>query len=118
MKAPAISKESLSWPRVATIILGVWLFLSAFLWPHSAAQMTNTWIVGVFVVLFALASVYASQVRYLNAALAVWLFISAFVLPRVSTGTVWNNVIVALLVFAFSLVPSRGAPALRRATAT
>jgi hypothetical protein len=42
MKAPAINKQSVSWPRVANIVLGIWLFLSAFLWLHSAAQMTNT----------------------------------------------------------------------------
>jgi hypothetical protein len=118
MKAPAIDKPSISWPRVANIVLGIWLFLSAFLFSHSVAQMTNTWIVGVFIVIFALSSIYAPQARYLNTALAVWLFISAFALPSVSIGTVWNNVIVALLVFVFSLMPSRGAPALRRTAAT
>lgn len=105
-------------PRVLNVILGVWLFISAFIWPHSQAQMTNTWILGVLAVVFALVSMYvAAQARYLNTLLAIWLFISAFALPRVSVGTVWNNAIVAILMFVFSLIPARGAP-LRRAAVT
>lgn len=109
-----------SWPRIATVILGVWLFISAFAWQHTSAQMTNTWILGVLEVIFALVAIFAApQARYLNTLLAIWLFISAFALPRVSGGTVWNNVIVAILTFAFSLMPSRGEPrrALGRAVA-
>lgn len=106
-------------PRVLNLILGVWLFISAFLWAHSQAQMTNTWILGVLAVIFALVSMYAApQARYLNTILAIWLFISAWALPRVSVGTVWNNVIVAILMFIFSLMPSARTRTLRRATVT
>jgi hypothetical protein len=92
--------------RILNIILGVWLFISAFIWQHSAAQQTNTWILGVLAVVFALVAMYAAaQARYLNTILAIWLFISAFALPRISVGTVWNNVLVAIAIFALSLVP-------------
>jgi hypothetical protein len=105
-------------PRALNVILGIWLFLSAFIWPHGQAQMTNTWILGVLAVVFALASMYVRvEARYLNTLLAIWLFISAFALPRLNVATVWNNAIVAILMFIVSLVPGgRGAP-LRRATA-
>jgi hypothetical protein len=98
-----------NWARILNVILGVWLFISAFAWPHTSAQFTNTWILGVLAVIFALVAAYAApQARYLNTLLAIWLFISAFALPRLNVGTVWNNVIVAILMFIFSLVPSEG----------
>ncbi len=95
--------------RIANIVLGVWLFISAFLWPHTYTQMTNSWILGVLCVVFALVALSAPPARYLNTALAVWLFISAFAFTANSQGTVWNNAIVAVLIFFFSMVPSGAA---------
>jgi hypothetical protein len=92
--------------RGFTLLLGVWLFISAFLWPHSMAQMTNTWICGVAAVVLAGIAMRAPQVRYVNTILSIWLFISAFALPSMSIGTVWNNVIVSVAIFIASLVPS------------
>ena len=37
--------------RIVNLVLGIWLFISAFVWPHSTAQMTNTWILGVLTVI-------------------------------------------------------------------
>ena len=42
------------YPRMANVVLGIWLFISAFLWPHAPAQMANTEIVGVLCVVFGL----------------------------------------------------------------
>lgn len=95
-------------PRVLNVILGIWLFVSAFIWPHTAAEMTNTWILGVLCVVFAVIAMAVPQARYLNTALAIWLFISAWALPTVSAGTVWNNVLVAIAIFVASLIPSEG----------
>jgi hypothetical protein len=104
--SPSRSASTPSYARYANIALGVWLFISAFAWQHSYEQMANTWIVGVLAVIFAIVALFVSaQARYLNTVLAVWLFISALALPSVSSGTIWNNVIVAILMFAFSLVP-------------
>jgi hypothetical protein len=91
-------------PSIVIAILGVWLFISAFIWPHTAAQMTNTWIVGVLCMICALVSMAVPWVRYLNTALAVYLFISTWALPDVSPGTIWNNVLVAIAVFVMSLI--------------
>jgi hypothetical protein len=90
--------------RIANVILGVWLFISAFLWAHTPAQFSNTWILGLICVVIALISMRVPPVRYLNTALAVWLFISAWALPHISVGTVWNNVLVAIAIFFVSLV--------------
>jgi hypothetical protein len=104
-------------PRIINLILGVWLFISAFVWVHTQAQMTNTWILGVLAVVFSLVSIYAdSRARYLNTILSIWLFISVWALPRYNVGTAWNNVIVAILMFIFSLMPGGAVRApLRRA---
>jgi hypothetical protein len=93
-------------PRIINAILGVWLFISAFLWPHTQSQLTNTWICGVLCVLFALVGLAVPAARYLNTILAIWLFISAWALPTTTPGTIWNNVLVAIAVFVVSLIPS------------
>ena len=92
--------------RTLNILLGIWLFISAFVWSHTRAQMTNTWILGVLCVVFAIIALRVEQVRFLNTALAVWLFISAFLLPSTSRATVWNNALVAIAIFVVSLTPS------------
>lgn len=104
--------------RTLNLILGIWLFVSAFVWPHSSAQFANTWIVGVLTAIFALVAMRTPPARYVNTALAIWLFISAFALPTVNVGTVWNNALVGIAMFILSLVPTTALPAApRRATA-
>lgn len=99
--------------RVANIIIGAWLFISAFIWPHSASQFTNTWLVGALCVLFAAIALRFPAFRWANAALAVWLFISVWTLPSIAEGTVWHNAIVAIVIFLVALVPTYlgGSPA-------
>lgn len=89
--------------RYLNMALGLWLFISAFLWPHSQAQFTNSWLMGLLCIGFASLALVVPQFRYLNTALAVWLFISAFALPRISVATVWNNALVAIGIFVLSL---------------
>jgi hypothetical protein len=76
--------------------------------------LTNTWILGLLCVVFSLIALTLPQARYLNTALAVWLFISAFALPRVNVGTVWNNALVAIAIFLFSLTPGEALPGIPR----
>jgi SPW repeat len=104
--------------RGFTLLLGVWLFISAFIWPHTAAEMTNTWICGVIAVLFAAIGMRVPQVRYVNTVMSIWLFISAFALPMTGAGTVWNNVIVAISIFVSSLVPTGQLPRIQHPHAT
>ena len=103
---PTTTMSSDGAARGFTLLLGVWLFISAFIWPHTMSQMTNTWICGVIAVVFAAVAMRYPQARYVNTILAIWLFVSAFALPSISVGTIWNNVIVAIAIFVSSLVPS------------
>jgi hypothetical protein len=101
-----MAQEDLANSRIVNIVLGIWLFVSAFIWRHTYAQMTNTWIVGVLCVAFAVLATRVAEVRYLIAALAVWLFVSVWALPTMSMATQWNNALVALAMFAAALAPA------------
>ncbi|HXU01663.1 MAG TPA: SPW repeat protein [Polyangia bacterium] len=103
--------------RYANILLGLWLFISAFAWPHSHASFTNTWIMGIIVAFVALLALSIRQVRFVNTVSGIWLVVSAFLLPRLrgadGVGTVLNNLIVGILVFGLSLAGgsvTRGKP--------
>ncbi len=93
--------------RYVNVVLGVWLFISAFVWEHTTAERTNTWILGVLCVVFALAAMRSSGARWVNTALSIWLFISVWALPHDNLGTMWNNALVAIAIFIVSLVPGR-----------
>jgi hypothetical protein len=87
--------------------LGLWLFFSAFLWPHGAMQGLNAEIVGMLAVTAALAR-YAG-VRWAGkfcAALGGWLIITAILLPRVGAATFWNHVVVGFCLALFGLTSS------------
>jgi hypothetical protein len=97
--------RDLNTARIISLILGAWLFISAFIWPHSASQLNNTWILGALVVVFTIVSMKVPEVRYLNAVVAVWLFISVWALPTYELGTQWNNALCAIAIFFVSLAP-------------
>jgi hypothetical protein len=90
--------------RILDALLGVWLFFSGFLWDHTDAQRVNAWTIGVLFVSVALVARAASGMRYVNTALSAWLFVSVWALPHISAVTRWNDGIVAVCVFALSLL--------------
>jgi hypothetical protein len=93
--------------RWLRLLLGCWLFLSAFLWHHGSAQFANTWIVGVVMVALSVLALLGQRwARYLNAIAAVWLFFATLLLPDIRLGTLWNNCLVAMAVFVISMLPA------------
>ena len=94
-----------SWARITNLLLGSWLFVSAFAWYHAPAHFNNSWVCGLLGAAFALLSLAVPRVRLLNTALAVWIVVSTLALPALDGPTLWNNLVVALLMFALSLVP-------------
>lgn len=91
--------------RMLNIILGVWLFVSAFIWRHAPAAMANTWICGMLAVVFAAFAMAWPAARFLNSALAIWLFFSTFGYSD-RAATLWNNLLVAIAMFIVSMIPS------------
>ncbi|WP_437827583.1 SPW repeat domain-containing protein [Sorangium sp. So ce1153] len=99
-------QQQMTAARGINVALGIWLFISAFLWRHSQGQFTNTWVVGALCVVFALLAIWAPWARYLNTILSIWLFVSAWAIPALSVGTVWNNVLVSVAILIVSLLPT------------
>ena len=95
-KAPAGSRYNLSGgagARVAHVVLGVWLFISAFVWSHTYASRTNTWICGLLAVAFAVWALWAPA-AVANTALLIRLLLGAVVF-HANAATPWNNISVA-----------------------
>lgn len=103
------------WARILNFLLGVWLFISAFIWPHTAGERLDTWIIGIWIAVFSLVAMSQPSARWLNTLAAIWLFFSTLAITNTSQATPWNNIIVAILVFIVSFVGSY-APAGRDVT--
>lgn len=91
--------------RGINLLLGFWLLISAFVWGHTVPERANSWIVGALVIAIALVASSVPAARWINTALSAWLFVSVWALPHHSVATRWNNALVAIAVFAISLVP-------------
>lgn len=98
-----------AWPRWVSLVIGIWLFISAFVWPHTLGERTNTWILGVLIFFASIAAMYVPTVRFLNTVFAIWLFVVTLIIGHTMPGTLWNNCIAAIIVFVMSLIPSSAA---------
>ncbi len=103
--------------RTLNLILGLWLFVSAFVWPRAGATFANAWIVGLLAAIFAVMGMTNGRIRFANTALSAWLLVSAAALPHRSAWGRWNDAAVAVLMLALSLVPGSMYRAPRRAPA-
>jgi hypothetical protein len=94
-------------PRAINAVLGLWLFFSTFLWPHTAAQRTTGWTVGLLAVTASLAGLSGhGWGRSVNAALGGWLILSAILLPRVQLATFVTELVVGFGLVFLSMLPS------------
>lgn len=92
--------------RVMTILLGLWLFMSTFLWPHHPDQVMNGWACGLLTILIAATAIAQPMVRYLGAALGLWVVLSSVALQHLSMATVWSNLFAGALIVGLSMAPS------------
>lgn len=106
-----IGGRHFSVPRWISIVTGCWLVISAFVWSQAENAQANRIIVGILVGTVALFGIFVPAARVLNSAIAVWLLASSTLLfGHVVHATLWSDVLVAILVFAMSLVPDRASP--------
>jgi len=103
MKAPHTA-------RLVNIALGLWLIASGFIWHHAPGQFANAWLVGTAVIFCSLIGIRIPAARYVNTLLSLWLLLSPWALSSATPRTIWNSVLVAVGVFAFSLISSPTAP--------
>ena len=93
--------------KIANLLLGAWLVLSAPLWWRSPEQAINALALGVLAIAFTfVATRYAPMVLLANTAVAVWLFVSIWILPGRSAWLVVSNMVVATLMFGYSVIPA------------
>jgi hypothetical protein len=104
------------WARGLSFVVGVWLMLSVWIFPHGTAQGLNTVLCGGAAMLLSVLAMGWPPVRYLNALLGVWLIASLGILPGTGLGLFWSSLLSGLLMIAVALTeapPERG----RRAVA-
>jgi hypothetical protein len=99
--------------RIFNALIAIWLFATAFMWPHAHLAQEVTIVAAVLTFVLSIMSMYVRGARHLNAVVAVFLFLSALTLPAMTRATVWNNAIVAIAILIAALV-DRGPQAVRR----
>jgi hypothetical protein len=82
--------------RIFNILMGLWLFVSAFVWPHGRAQIAFTAICGALTALFAALTSYNRRSRYVTAAVGALVVVLAFAMHPLGSGTFWHNAIVGV----------------------
>lgn len=90
-----------------------WLLVSAFVLPHTAFSQLTTWMVAIFVTVATFLAADKPGARFAVSALAGALAVIALLVPGMPTAARVNNLIVAAILFALSLVHPSPAPALR-----
>lgn len=103
------SRFANAWPRYVNLLLGVWLFVSAFAWPHSRDACGAAWISGAMISINAFGAIWASPARLFNVLLGgmalLWQNAAAHDEPVARV----NGIVVSALIVLISLIPARSA---------
>lgn len=100
--------------RIFNVLVAIWLFATAFMWPHTSAQRVVTIVAAVLTFVLAISATFTPVACSLNACVAILLFVlSTMALPSLRLATMWNNTIVAIAILVVSLADN-GPGAVRR----
>jgi hypothetical protein len=99
--------------RIFNALIGIWLFASAFMWPHAHAQFVVTVVAAILTFTLAILAMYTGAAHYLNALVGVLLFLSALMLPTLTRTTTWHNAVIAIAIFVAALIDN-GPESVRR----
>ena len=92
--------------RALNAVLGLWLFVSAFLWSHRLEQLHNAWGTGLVVITAAMWGLGgAAWARFINMLAGAWLLITSLMWPS-RPATFWNHVLVGLALALLGAAPS------------
>ena len=103
-----------AWPRIANFLLGFWLVVSVYLWPHAAGERTNVVILGVLLAVVAVWAMFVHYIHFANVVIGALLFVSTVTTPHASVATTWTQIVVAVAAIVLSIVPSTWALVSRR----
>ena len=96
-----------AWPRYVNLLLGTWLFISAFVWPHSRDASAASWIMGASIAMNAFASIWAPPARYFNTVLGVLSLGWHLTAAALHTPTLVHGAVISGFVILLSLIPPR-----------
>jgi hypothetical protein len=82
--------------RIFNILMGVWLFASAFVLPQSRVQLASTALCGALAALFAAFTNYDLRSRYISAAIGALVVVLAFAIHPLGSATFWHNGIMGI----------------------
>jgi hypothetical protein len=91
------------------VLLGLWLFVSAFALPRTIGQFALTAVIGVAVAVAGVVSIYTRAARYVSLGLATLLFFVT-VMGDGSRGPVWHNVVIAAMIMVGAALGDRHLP--------
>ena len=77
--------------RIFNILMGLWLFASAFVLPQGRGQVASTAICGALTTLFAALTRYDNRSRYLTEAVGALVVVLAFAAHPLGSATFWHN---------------------------
>lgn len=93
--------------RIFNLLMGLWLFASAFVLPQSRGQLASTAICGALTVLFAALTSYDRRSRYITATVGAVVVALAFAVHSLGSATFWHNGIIGISI-AVAAVADRG----------
>ena len=82
--------------RIFNVLMGLWLFASAFVLPQGSGQLASTAICGALTVVFAAYTSYNVRSRYLTAAVGALVVVLAFAVHPLGSATFWHNGIIGI----------------------
>ena len=86
--------------RIFNILMGLWLFASAFVLPQGRGQLASTAICGALAALFAALTSYDRRSRYVTAAVGALVVMLAFAVHPVGSAIFWHNGIMGISIAA------------------
>ena len=99
--------------KMFNVVVGTWLIVSAYAWPHDERMLKATIVCGLLTVLLSIAALFADRApRYLIIGVASILLVFSAAHVGRHDPVFWNNLVVAFVVSATVLVRGRGEPEL------
>ena len=77
--------------RIFNVLMGLWLFISAFVLPQHGAQLASTAVCGALVALFAALTSYDQRSRYVTTVVGLLVVVFAFAVQPLGSATFWHN---------------------------
>jgi hypothetical protein len=94
--------------QIFSVLMGVWLFLSGFAWPHTSTQIGYAGVLGALTVVFALLSERIVWARYASLAIGAVVFLLAFSLFHHGGAPFWNYAIIGVSIAVGGLLNQPG----------